>query len=330
MESEIPVVDLQGSRAAQVRTFGEAMTNPDLPGFAAFVGHDVSEQAIDMAYAASRALFAYDFDELMAYYAPELGGERGYTPPKETSRDEAGGHIQVEVKESISFGRRTGEHPGLEAPLRPVMPDALVTLFSDVMMRVFDPTHALFAYQIGLLEEYFGGSLGALEHVGPDDGTMMRFLMYPARARLERDAKRCAWLDARWPDWRDAAFLSGAHIDSSFLTNLIRATRPGLQFLDRQGRWVMIDISRLPRHAIVTNAGKCGGRQTGWLMAPRPHRVVRVGDDIDRLSGPCFGWLHPMAPSATAPVCLERGGRAFEPMPTWKVLQTDLRDYGML
>jgi len=306
------------------------MTNENRPGFCAVVGHDVSEASVDRLYEAGRAFLTADFERALNYYEPGQGGERGYTPFKETYTDGEGRAVHVEVKESISFGHQVGAHPGLPQRLRSVMPDRLVPGFTDAAMAVYRPTHALFVHEIGLLEEYFDGSLGILNEVGEEDGTMMRVIMYAAKERLEADPKRRAYLDRCFPNWRASPLRSGEHIDSSLITNLVRATSEGLQFLDRQGRWITIRTDRLPKNAMLANGGKTGGRLTGGLMRPRPHRVIRVGEDRDRLSAPCFGWPNPTAIIKPSEACLARGGRPYDPMPAWQILKTDLADYGML
>lgn len=88
-----------------------------------------------------------------------------------------------------------------------------------------------------------------------------------------------------------AALRAAAHEDINLLTILPAASRPGLQILDREGRW--LDVPCDPASLVVNTGDMLQEASAGWFPSTT-HRVVNpAGRDRNagRLSLPLF--LHP-------------------------------------
>lgn len=105
------------------------------------------------------------------------------------------------------------------------------------------------------------------------DNTILRVLYYPAMDfSKETGAVRAA-----------------AHEDINFITLLVAASAPGLQVMDRNGKWYDVPHEE---NSIVVNVGDMLQMMSGGEFKSTTHRVVNPDNSAsDRISMPLF--IHP-------------------------------------
>jgi isopenicillin N synthase-like dioxygenase len=84
---------------------------------------------------------------------------------------------------------------------------------------------------------------------------------------------------------------SAAHEDINLITLLLAPQGPGLELLDRDGRWLSVETSR---NNLIVDSGDMLARITNDVIPATTHRVVNpVGENASRYSMPFF--MHPDA-----------------------------------
>lgn len=113
------------------------------------------------------------------------------------------------------------------------------------------------------------------------DNTIMRALYYPS-------------LDA--VDYEEGSVRSAAHEDINFITLLVAATSPGLEVLDKNGKWHQVPYED---NSIVVNIGDMLQLASKGLFKSTTHRVVNPENyNQDRISIPLF--VHPKSDTLLA------------------------------
>src|SRR5690606_8271472 len=87
---------------------------------------------------------------------------------------------------------------------------------------------------------------------------------------------------------------SAAHEDINHITVLVAASAPGLQVLDKEGKWHNVPHEE---NSIVVNIGDMLQLASGGRYRSTTHRVVNMPGD--RISIPMF--VHPNAKTVLAP-----------------------------
>lgn len=273
----IPLVDLRdwddpARRAEFVRVLG---TGLEEFGFVAVVGHGVAEATLDAAYGAARAFFALPEAVKRQYETPDDGRQRGYTS---FGVEHAKDTLVPDLKEFFHVGRsldpahplhRSGDVPVNRFPAE--LPE---------FQRVFTAYYAQ-------VESFADRLLAALAlHLGEDEAYF---------ARLTRDGNSVLRI-IHYPDVPDAvpgAVRAAAHEDINLLTVLPVSTRPGLEVMTRDGRWIAVNT---PPNVMVCDTGDMMALLTGNRVPATTHRVVNPERaDGGRLSMPFFMHPHPDA-----------------------------------
>jgi isopenicillin N synthase-like dioxygenase len=84
---------------------------------------------------------------------------------------------------------------------------------------------------------------------------------------------------------------SAAHEDINLITLLLAPQGPGLELLDRDGRWLPIETSR---NDLIVDSGDMLARMTNDVIPATTHRVVNPSaENVSRYSMPFF--MHPDA-----------------------------------
>ena len=105
-------------------------------GFAVIENHGVDQGVIDRAEAAARAFFALPRDVKQAYYDPNGGGQRGYTP---FGTENAKGMAAVDQKEFWHTGRSAPAGSHLETIMLPTPAVSEIAAF-DASSRALSRT----------------------------------------------------------------------------------------------------------------------------------------------------------------------------------------------
>ena len=243
--------------ASERRGFSEAfMDGLQRFGFVILTGHGVPTALLQGAYRAAEQVFALDEAIKRGYAA----GLRGYTPfGVEHAKDSA----RPDLKEFWQIGHEGEE---FETNIWPQEVPAFRTAFEALFAALNDTGLILLqalAPQLGLPERHFDPAVRR--------GTsLLRVLHYPPlRADVDPDSVR-----------------SAAHEDINFLTVMVAAAGPGLQLLDRDGRWLPVETE--PTNLIV-DSGDMLARITNGLIPATTHRVVNpAGPNVSRYSMPFF------------------------------------------
>jgi isopenicillin N synthase-like dioxygenase len=144
-----------------------------------------------------------------------------------------------------------------------------------------------------------------------DNNSVLRVLHYPpVPARIPPGSLRAA-----------------PHEDINLLTLLVAAQGPGLQLLDRDGRWLPVETDR---HNLIVDSGDMLARITNERIPATTHRVVNPrGDNVSRYSMPFF--LHPnsRAMLSCLPGC-EGDGARYPDIRAADFLAERLREIGLL
>ncbi|MFZ5475988.1 MAG: isopenicillin N synthase family dioxygenase [Myxococcota bacterium] len=262
----IPVVDLRAFAGPAstdfVRTLGAGLEEF---GFVAVTGHGIPGELLDRAYAVARRVFHLPGEVKRRYETPEDGRQRGYTS---FGVEHAKDTVVPDLKEFWHVGRV--ESGGDVPPNRhPVEVPEFGVVFDELFARMEGFANTLLegvALHLGQPPAYFREMVAG-------GNSVLRVIHYPE-------------LGGGVPG---GAVRAAAHEDINLLTVLPVSTRPGLELLTRDGRWMAVDV---PPDVMVCDTGDMMQLLTGGRLPATTHRVVNPGGpDGGRLSMPFF--LHP-------------------------------------
>ncbi len=264
----VPVIDVRRYDAATIRAVGDALGEH---GFVSIVGHGVDPALLARGFETAADLFALPPPVLAAYERPDIGRQRGYVPFR---RESAVGGLAPDLKAFWHVGRDLPpEHPLVRRGLMPPNPwPAERPLFAPVMRAVYRELERVALAMLDALAVYLGADPRALRDMVRDGNSVLRIIDYPEVRDAEPGAVRAA-----------------AHEDINLLTVLPAATRPGLELLTRDGRWLPIESAP---GALICDTGDMMQLLSGGRLPAVTHRVVNPVDaDGGRRSMPFF--LHP-------------------------------------
>lgn len=282
MTKEIPVLNIAGMQgnAELIAEHGRAYEEF---GFCGIVGHGISDEVIDNAYAAVREFFALPLAEKELSATGE-GGARGYTQfGIETAKD----HEHPDLKEFWHVGREMP--PGVERH-RSLFPNIWPSQIKDFRKRVYPLYEALDELGHQVLEAltvHLDLPLDFFRATGNVGNSILRPLHYPPIEKRDTPSLRAA-----------------PHEDINLITLLVGSEEPGLEILTRSGDW--IPVSTLPG-TIVVNIGDMMQRLTNHVLPSTTHRVVNVPAAYtgeSRYSIPYFWHPNPDFEIATLPSCI--------------------------
>lgn len=273
-------------------------------GFIILVDHGVSTDLLARAYALSVQYFA----QPEATKLEQARGPRGYTPFR---TETAIGHAAADLKEFWQIGpeRARGQSRGPTEPpnVWPAAPDGFRDTFL-VLYRSLQETGAL------LLEALAPGLAvpqGFFANMVADGNSVLRLIHYPpVPAGIAPGSLR-----------------SAPHEDINLLTLLVASQGPGLQLLDRDGRWLAVEADR---DALIVDSGDMLARLTNNLIPATTHRVVNpTGANVSRFSMPFF--MHPNSDVMLSclPSCIGEGAK-YPPVRADQFLEERLRAIGLL
>ena len=275
-------------------------------GFIILKDHAVSRELLARAYEMSKAFFDRPVEEKMKFAAgPD--GQRGYTPfGREHAKDASVG----DLKEFWHVGREFTS----ASPLSDIYPpnvwpenpqrfrETFLQLYSALEEAGFAMLEAL-APSLGLADDYF-------RKMATNGNSILRLLHYPPV-----------------PDNADPrAVRAAAHEDINLITILVAAEGGGLELLDRDGKWLVIETE--PDNLIV-DAGDMLARATNDVIPATTHRVVNPkGPNVSRYSMPFFMHPHSEAVLECIPGCKGTGAK-YPPITADAFLKQRLKEIGL-
>jgi isopenicillin N synthase-like dioxygenase len=276
-------------------------------GFAVLGGHGLDPALLKRVDAATKAFFALPEDVKRRYHKAGTGGARGYTP---FGVETAKGASHHDLKEFYHVGR---DLPAGH-PFRDHMGD---NIWPGEVADFHDATYALYtaldnlgkkvlqaiAVYLRLDRSFFADKIDM-------GNSVLRLLHYPPVTTPGESVR------------------AGAHGDINVITLLLGAEEPGLQLLDRDGKWLPITP---PEGCIVCNIGDMLSRLTNGVLPSTQHRVINPAEsrkDFARYSTPFF--LHFNSPYVieALPGCItaEHPDLGAEPITAHEFLQQRIRE----
>ncbi len=253
----IPVVDLakflRGDAADQARFVEELGRALVEYGFAGVENHGVGARDIQGAYAAARDLFALPLATKLRYERAHGGRQRGYTS---FGQEHAKDHAVPDMKEFWHVGPELPATHRLHARLQSNLWPSELPSFKADALALYASLHTCGQALLRAIARYLDASED--EFTGMIDGgnTILRMIRYPAPGELEI---------------QEGAVWAAAHEDINLITLLPEATDPGLQLLQRDGRW--LDILPIPGQVIM-DSGDMLQRLTNGVIPSTTHRVL--------------------------------------------------------
>jgi isopenicillin N synthase-like dioxygenase len=260
MERRIPelrLVDYTQGDAGRRATFSDAlMLGLQRYGFVILRDHLAPALLLEHGY----ELTATFFSQAETIKRRYIGGARGYAPfGLEHARDRA----EPDLKEFWQMGSEPNLWPDAPEGFRATF----LTLF-DVLQETGRLVLEALTPGLGLPRNYFDPLL-------TDRNSVLRLLHYPPIPS----------------EVLPGSLRSAPHEDINLITLLVAPQGPGLEVLDRDGRWLA--VASQP-HDIIVDTGDMLARMTNDVLPAVTHRVVNPTDsNHSRYSMPFF--MHPNA-----------------------------------
>lgn len=273
-------------------------------GFIVLVDHAVTETLIAHAYDLSARFFALDEATKRRYSR----GPRGYTPFR---TEKAVGHGAADLKEFWQIGPERGD--GLpRGPTEPpnVWP-AEPAGFRDTFLALYRGLQETGRLLLEALAPGLGLPAGFFSRMVGDGNSVLRLIHYPPVPE----------------DVAAGSLRSAPHEDINLLTLLVAARGPGLELLDRDGRWLPVEADGA---ALIVDSGDMMARLTNDVIPATTHRVVNpAGANVSRYSIPFF--MHPDSDVELAclPSCIGAGAK-YPPIRADVFLEERLRAIGLI
>lgn len=227
-------------------------------GFAVITNHNIDPALISEAQANWRSFFL-EGSEIKNLFINEENENMGY---KGMGSEKAVGAKKADLKEFFHW--KLGERIPSVAILSSI---GLLSDLSELAQLILETID---------LEEGTNYAYECLD----SPNTILRALYYPAMNFAAQDG----------------AVRAAAHEDINFITLLVAASAPGLQVLDKQGKWHDVPHEE---NSIVVNIGDMFQLATNGKYKSTTHRVVNPDRSTsDRISMPLF--VHPYSDTVLA------------------------------
>ena len=252
-------------------------------GFAVLGDHGLDPKVLERALKATKAFFALPEEIKLKYHKKGTGGARGYTP---FGVETAKGYSHHDLKEFWHVGRELPkDHPFRDHMGDNIWPEEIVDFHASTY-EMYSELDALGKKVLRAIAVYLGLPKEFFSPLVEDGNSVLRLLHYPPVSTPGESVR------------------AGAHGDINVITLLLGAEEPGLQILDRDGRWLPITP---PENCIVCNIGDMLSRLSNGVLPSTQHRVVNPAEarkDYARYSTPFF--LHFESPYLikTLPSCI--------------------------
>ena len=275
-------------------------------GFAVLGGHGLDPVLLQRALSATRAFFALP-DEVKRRYKTGFGGARGYTP---FGIETAKGATHHDLKEFWHIGRELpANHPYTEYMPKNVWPDEIADFHASTY-ALYEALDSLGKKVLCAIAVYLGLNVDFFTPTVAEGNSVLRLLHYPPVTTPGESVR------------------AGTHGDINVITLLLGAEEPGLQLLDRDGRWLPITP---PEDCIVCNIGDMLSRLTNGVLPSTQHRVINPAEarkDFARYSTPFFLHFEPLYVIETLTNCItpEHPDLGAEPITAQDFLMQRLRE----
>ena len=267
MERRIPELGFADYTRGQAGT-REAFTDALMRGlqdfgFVVLRDHPVPATLLEQAYHLTAAFFAQSEADKRRY----IGGPRGYAPfGMEHAKDRA----VPDLKEFWQMGPERAE-PAHTSPTN-LWPDSPGG-FRPTFLALFDALQDTGRLILEALTPGLGLAPRYFEPLLTDRNSVLRLLHYPPISI----------------DVPAGSLRSAPHEDINLITLLVAPAGPGLEILDRDGRWLPVPSQP---HDLIVDAGDMLAHMTNDVISATTHRVVNpTGMNHSRYSMPFF--MHP-------------------------------------
>ena len=221
-------------------------------GFCGVIGHGISDEIINDAYAAMQEFFALP-KRIKEKYHTGVGGARGYTRfGIETAKDSE----YPDLKEFWHVGRELTQQVPHHPSLYPNVWPTEIENFQTRLYRLYDAMDQLGIRILDALAEYLKQPKDYFRNNVNMSNSVLRPLHYPPIREHETPSLRAA-----------------AHEDINLITLLVGSEEPGLEILSRGGEWIPVSMLA---GTIVVNIGDMMQRLTNHVLPSTTHRVVNV------------------------------------------------------
>lgn len=281
-------------------------------GFAVISDHPIDQAVIDAGVGAGKQFFALPDATKRAYFIPDGGGQRAYTP---FATEVAKGAKAKDLKEFWHVGRelpRDHKYAGLMGPNLYVKEvagwkDATNAMYSALDSFGLDILEAI-AMHLKLPPAFFHDKV-------QEGNSILRMLHYPPQTEPPPEG----------------SVRAGAHEDINVITLLLGAEEGGLEVLHRNGQWLSVNP---PPGSLVVNVGDMLQRLTNHVLPSTTHRVVNPKPErsrFPRYSTPFFLHFNPDYAITTLPGCIsaERPNKYPEPLKAQDFLEIRLKEIGL-
>ena len=231
-------------------------------GFVALYDHGLPLGLRARAFEQIEAFFKLDLNDKLSCHRPDSGGARGYTPfGIEVAKDQS----VPDLKEFFHVGReqvRLTRHQShanaaqlsaLSALPKNIWP-ALLPAAPQVFGELYQHLEAIGARVLSAIARCLDLSDSYFDDKIDVGNSLLRALHYPPLSVDPGEAVRAA-----------------AHEDINLITLLIGSEQPGLEILDRSGRWIQAPSGD---ELIICNVGDMLERLTNDVLVSTTHRVV--------------------------------------------------------
>ena len=282
-DESIPVVDLSDwedpkRSSSFIHTLGVGL---ERFGFVAVADHGISGELLARSYATAAQVFALGQSVKRQYETPYDGRQRGYT----SFGVEHAKHTFVpDLKEFWHVGRDLGaSHPLHQSGDVPYnqWPRELPA-FEPTFRELFTAFEHFANRLLSAVERYLDMDAGYFARLTRDGNSVLRLIHYPEMGESSLPG----------------AIRAAAHEDINLLTVLPASTRPGLEVMTRDGRWIAVNT---PPDVMICDTGDMMALLTANRLPSTTHRVVNPeAADGGRYSMPFF--LHPHPDALLAPL----------------------------
>jgi len=266
---ELRLADYRGGDPHAREAFSTALMHGlQRYGFVILSEHAVPSVLIDKAYALSAQFFAQAEENKRRY----VGGTRGYAPFR---TEHAKNQAVPDLKEFWQIGPEASAVGAGRGGVTPnIWPDDQAE-FKLIFRAFFDALQDTGRLILEALTPALSQPRDFFDAILRDRNSVLRLLHYPpVAAVVEAGSAR-----------------SAAHEDINLLTLLLAPQGPGLELLDRDGRWLSIETGR---NNLIVDSGDMLARITNDVIPATTHRVVNPSaENVSRYSMPFF--MHPDA-----------------------------------
>ncbi len=272
MQAGVPELRLSDYTGADPRTrdaFSDSLMHGlQRYGFIILSEHAVPAALIDKAYALSARFFAQTEADKRLY----VGGTRGYAPFR---TEHAKNQAVPDLKEFWQIGPEAPAMGAGRAVGTPNIWPAEQAEFKRTFVALFDALQDTGRVILEALSPALSQPRDFFHSILRERNSVLRLLHYPpVAADVEAGSAR-----------------SAAHEDINLLTLLLAPQGPGLELLDRDGRWLSIETGR---NNLIVDSGDMLARMTNDVIPATTHRVVNPSaENVSRYSMPFF--MHPDA-----------------------------------